>query len=98
MFDSKTVRAGGIDTITDFNPYDDTIDLGFAFASLTKGGLRANEFRIGTKALDWNDYIIYNKTTGALYYDPDGNGSAPQIQFAKLAPNLKMTHGDFFVY
>lgn len=98
VFDAKTIRAGGTDRITDFNPDDDTIDLGFAFTSPTNGGLRASEFRIGSKALDSNDYIIYDKDTGALYYDPDGTGSTPQIQFAKLAAHLNLTHGDFHVY
>jgi Ca2+-binding RTX toxin-like protein len=98
VFDSSTVRAGGIDRITDFNSTDDTIDLGFAFTSLTNGGLQASEFRIGARALDGNDYVIYNRSTGALYYDPDGNGAAAQIQIAKLATTLNLYHGDFFVY
>jgi len=98
VFDAKRVERGRIDTIKDFNPHDDTIDLGFAFTAPTNGGLRASEFRIGSKALDSNDFIIYDKETGALYYDPDGTGSTPQIQFAKLAPHLNLTNGDFHVY
>ena len=41
--------------------------------------------------------MIYNKKTGALFYDQDGNGSHGAIQFATLSKNLKLTHKDFFV-
>ncbi|WP_414475149.1 hypothetical protein [Microvirga sp. M2] len=98
VFNATVIREGGADTITDFDPNDDTIDLGFAFTSPTNGSLSASEFRIGARAQDRNDYVIYDKSTGALYYDPDGNGAAAQIQIAKLAPNLNITPSDFYVY
>jgi hypothetical protein len=98
VFDSSSVHTGGIDKITDFNPYDDTIDLGFAFTSPTNGALQASEFRIGASALDGNDYVIYNRSSGALYYDPDGSGATAQVQIAKLATNLNLSQGDFAVY
>ena len=58
---------------------------------------RPEAFRKGSAAGDADDRIIYNKQTGALYYDPDGNGIAPQVQFATLDKGLKLTAGDFTV-
>ena len=43
------------------------------------------------------DRIVYDKATGALFYDADGTGGAAQIRFATLAKGLKMTYADFFV-
>ena len=40
-----------------------------------KGVLKSAEFYQGTKAHDTSDNLIYNKKTGALYYDADGTGS-----------------------
>ena len=31
-----------------------------------------------------NDYLIYNTTTGALYFDADGNGAGLAVQIALL--------------
>jgi Ca2+-binding RTX toxin-like protein len=84
---------------------DDSICLDNAvFKALGKAGsltnpakLKAGFFFAGTKAHDSNDHVIYNKKTGALFYDADGTGSKAQIQFATITKNLKMGTGDFFV-
>jgi Ca2+-binding RTX toxin-like protein len=74
------------------------------FAKLGKSGaidapvkLNAAFFKVGAKALDANDYLIYNPATGALFYDPDGTGKTAQVQVASLAKSLKLTAADFFV-
>jgi serralysin len=89
----------GIDTITDFVVIDDVIyveKVGF-IGGLVKGFLSADQFRIGASAQDASDRFIYNQTTGALFFDGDGNGGAAQTQFAKLSTNLAMTNQDIFV-
>ena len=40
---------------------------------------------MGDKAHDHDDRIVYNKLTGALYFDSDGIGGTAQTQFATLA-------------
>ncbi|MGO4389420.1 calcium-binding protein, partial [Microvirga sp. 2YAF29] len=62
-----------------------------------KGVIKSAEFYQGPKAHDRDDRLIYDKKTGALYYDADGTGAQAQIQIAALSKNLKMTYKDFFV-
>jgi len=89
--------SGGIDRITDFASGADTIVLGAQFGSLTAGALNATEFRVGKAARDYNDHIIYNPTTGALFYDQDGTGDVAQVQIAQLAVRASVTSADFWI-
>jgi Ca2+-binding RTX toxin-like protein len=93
------------DTISDFTPVDDTIQLENAiFAALTTTGtLAAEAFYSNAGAVaahDLTDRIIYDTSTGALYYDPDGNavGGVGAVQFATLtdSPDL-VTRADIVV-
>ncbi|GAB4371275.1 MAG: hypothetical protein Kow00121_12670 [Elainellaceae cyanobacterium] len=91
----------GIDTIADFVVVDDVFRLfltnsGFT-GGLTAGTLKVAQFRIGSRAQDSNDRFIYNKATGALFFDRDGIGGAAQIQFAKLSPGLAITNQDVYL-
>jgi serralysin len=52
---------------------------------------------VGDHFKDKDDRILYYKQGGALFYDPDGSGSAKAVQFASLSKNLKISHKDFFV-
>ncbi|PXW89910.1 VCBS repeat protein [Nitrosomonas sp. Nm84] len=87
------------DTITDYNVAEDTIQLeNNVFAALTTPGtLAADQFRIGTKALDTNDFIIYNNATGVLLYDADGNNAGAAKQVAIVGVGLSMTNADIVV-
>jgi Ca2+-binding RTX toxin-like protein len=95
----KFTTAGSIDTITDFVVVDDTIRLENAvFTKLTATGtLAASRFKIGSQAMDADDYIIYNNVTGALYYDSNGNGAGATVQIATIGIGLSMTNADFVV-
>ncbi len=103
---SKTNR----DKIADFNVNDDTILLDNAlfkankafYAAIKKGTeanplkLKSGFLRVGDKAKDGNDYLVYNKKTGILSYDADGSGAKAAVQIATLSKNLKLTYHDFF--
>ncbi|MGO4706476.1 hypothetical protein AB4072_11970 [Microvirga sp. 2MCAF38] len=98
IFDTKLNKSTNVDKITDFNPTYDTIQLSKAiFTNLKAGTLASSEFRIGDKALDADDHIIYNNKTGAVYYDADGNGSGAAVQFATISNLAKLTKADFFI-
>ena len=90
----------GIDKITDFSVVDDTIVvLADSFGSGLKSGaaITPDQFTIGTGATDASDRFIYNKTSGALFFDADGTGTTEQIQLATLSTGLAMTNADIFV-
>ena len=68
----------------------------FAHEATVKVG-RVATLRLGTKALDGNDFLIYNKATGALIYDANGDASGGSVVFAMLSVGLTLTHADFFI-
>jgi len=79
-------------------PVDDVLHLSKKFfTKLSKGTLSSKAFVVGDRFKDGDDRILYLKKSGALFYDPDGSGSASAIQFASIGKNLKITHKDFFV-
>lgn len=89
--------ATNVDTIADFSVADDTIQLDLAiFTELGgTGTLSASEFATGSSASDTSDRIIYDSSTGDLFYDSDGSGAAAQVLFATLATGLSLTNADF---
>ncbi|HEX2137758.1 MAG TPA: hypothetical protein VHG30_18005 [Microvirga sp.] len=97
VFDSRP-GSTNIDVIRDFSVADDTIQLNNAiFTKVGPNGKLASEaFWTGAQAHDASDRVIYDKATGALYYDADGNGAAVQVKIAQLAAGLAVTAADFF--
>jgi Ca2+-binding RTX toxin-like protein len=88
-----------VDLIEDISVADDRILLENAiFAALTTTGtLSAASFRVGSAATMASHRIIYNPTSGSLYYDADGSGPIAAIRFARLAPGLALTNATFVV-
>ena len=96
----KLMSLTGMDSITDFVVADDTVQLeNAAFTKLTTTGtLSASYFVKAAASVDANDYLVYNSTTGALYYDADGSGSVNSaVQIALLGTGLALTNADFVV-
>ncbi|NIX75729.1 cadherin domain-containing protein [Microvirga terricola] len=98
VFDTKLGKTN-IDRITDFARKLDKIHFENAiFKKLGKAGaLKKGAFYEGSAAHDQDDRIIYNKKTGALYYDEDGTGAAKAVQFAILSNKPKLAYTDFLV-
>jgi Ca2+-binding RTX toxin-like protein len=99
VFTSAAVAANS-DTIADFHHVDDTIRLQNAvMTSLhTTGTLAAANFFNGAQAHDANDYIIYNPSTGGLYYDSDGTGAHAQVLLATISNRpADLAAADFLV-
>jgi Ca2+-binding RTX toxin-like protein len=102
VFDAALSATTNVDQIVDFSVADDTIQLDDqVFRAFLFGPFTADEFHISTSAAiahDGSDRIIYQQTTGALFYDADGTGViAGAVKFAQLAPGLALTTADFLV-
>jgi uncharacterized delta-60 repeat protein len=98
VFDANL--GAGVDTIKDFKSADaDTIILDndiFTILGAPKT-LGSGNFATGS-AHDGDDYIIYNASSGALFYDADGNGGGVAIQFATVGTTTHPTlHSTDFV-
>jgi Ca2+-binding RTX toxin-like protein len=98
---NTALKTTGIDTITDFKAIDDTIKLeNNIFTALTKTGVLAKASFVkeaGAVAHDANDFVVYNTTTGALYYDADGSGTGAAVQIALIGNHAALTVADFVV-
>ena len=98
-FDSALNATSNLDTITGFVVADDSISLARSiFGSVAPGTLAAGNLLAGagvTSALDADDFILYNSSTGALYYDADGSGAALAVQFAVLPVGLALNNSNF---
>lgn len=99
MFDTRPNKSTNLDRIVDFNVRDDTIHLAKTiFSKISKKGvLASNAFWVGNKAHDASDRIFYDKNSGALFYDEDGNGAKAAVQFATVGNKLAIKASDFYV-
>jgi serralysin len=103
-FNTAPSASANRDIITDFANAagnNDTIYLENAvFTKLGAGAAHALNpafFRVGAAAADANDFIVYNRATGALFYDANGSSAGGAIQFATLITKAALTAGDFVV-
>ncbi|TLD44085.1 MAG: Serralysin C [Accumulibacter sp.] len=104
VLDQALSATSNRDLLTDFLPGSDTIELSLAvFRTLggAPGGLNAEQFWSGagvTRAHDASDRLVYNTTTGDLYYDADGNGSGAAVAIAVIGVDAhpqQLSHTDF---
>lgn len=96
----KPASKKQIDTVTDFSvKAHDRIGLDHvSFKHLGhKGMLKQDAFWTGSSSHDSSDRVVYNPKTGALFFDPDGNGPAKQIEIAKLNHKPHLHHDQIFI-
>ncbi len=92
--------SGNVDRITDFSTVSDSMWIDNAvFAGMLNGALASTAFRANTSgyAEDYTDRIIYERDTGALFFDRDGFGGAARVQFAVVGTYLAVSNADFYV-
>ena len=98
---SAKVAKANLDKIYDFGPKYDSIgfdDLAFTNKTIAKyvkkkGGATLDHalkidkgwFRVGDKALDRNDFFIYNAKNHTLYFDADGSGHKAMVAVTTFA-------------
>lgn len=100
---SAPVGSANADTVSDFTIDKDKICLDDTVFKSIGPSLTSGEFYAkagATAAHDYDDRIIYNRTTGALYLDEDGNkaGGKSALLFATLTNKpANLDHGDFLI-
>ena len=67
------------------------------FTALAAGALATTAFRQGAAASNSQHRIIYNNTTGQIFYDADGNGAGAAILFATVSPGTVITAAIFSI-
>jgi Ca2+-binding RTX toxin-like protein len=95
----STATVQNVDAIIGFEVGIDEIVLENAIFTTIglAGDLATTAFVIGTGASTAQHRMIYDDTTGHLFYDRDGTGTAAQIQIATLESGLTMSFGDFLI-
>jgi hypothetical protein len=90
---------GNLDVIVDFQAGIDKILLDDAiFAGIGgPGALAAGVFVTGTSAGDADDRLLYNSSTGQLFYDSNGSAAGGAIHFLTLQGAPALTASDFQV-
>ena len=85
-FEMEMFGAANVNIISDFEVGADKITLlrDVGFGSLDLGQLASGAFNYGTQASDADDRIIYQWSTGKLFYDPDGVGGEQAYLFAQV--------------
>ena len=86
-----------ISIVTDFGYGNDIfwLDRSIGFGELAWGDLSADAFNFGSEASDADDRIIYQWSTGNIFYDADGVGGADAVLIAQVAAQTAITHLDF---
>ena len=104
VFVFNTATANNVDKILDFVTGTDKIQLSksvFAAIDATVGLTKDTFYAAAgvTAGHDADDRVVYNTTTGALYYDADGSGSVAAVQIAILGTSTHPTtaYTDFAV-
>ncbi len=87
------------DTISDFTSIDRIVLENAVFTGLAAGALAASAFKAlrPGAVVDSNDRLIYEQSTGRLFFDPDGSGAAGRGVIAVLANRPTLTAEDFWV-
>ncbi len=99
LFDTAPV-AGNEDKITDFKVKDDTILLDDAvFTALSAGPLATTAFSPTRPAPPTmrTTGSSTRRTPGKIFYDADGDQTAPGILIATIGKNLALTSQDFTI-
>lgn len=97
--DTFRIRGGDYH-INDYNGNVDRIELSNWNSSrgLDLGALAAEAFRAGSHATDASDRVIWDATTGNLYYDSDGSGVTAQALVGHITLiGGQLDHNDFTV-
>jgi Ca2+-binding RTX toxin-like protein len=94
-FSSALSATSNVDKLGSVTSGWDSISLSKSIFASIGSALTTSEFQLGTVADDANDYILYDKANGRLYYDADGSGAKAAVLFADLINGTTLRYTDF---
>jgi Ca2+-binding RTX toxin-like protein len=99
VFDTALDGRSNVDRVSDFDAAFDLIELDAAVftAFAGQGAVSAGMLRSGAgvnRALDADDHLLYDTSSGSLYYDADGLGGAAAVRFARIEGGVQLTVDD----
>jgi Ca2+-binding RTX toxin-like protein len=98
IFNAPLNASTNVDRIGDFRSSDDTLQLDDAvFAGLSAGALAAGAFALSTSAGEADDRVIYDQSTGNLFFDEDGGARDDLTLFARLTNKASIAANDFLI-
>lgn len=105
LFNTKPNSRTNTDSVRDYVTRDDSIWLDNAvFTKLGKSGtmtkpaaLKKAYLAFGTEAKDGNDYLLYHKGSGKLFYDADATGRGAPVLIAIFKTHPSLSASEFFV-
>jgi Ca2+-binding RTX toxin-like protein len=92
---SERAGTANADRVADYVVRDDSIGLESDIFRGLGRSVTQSEFRRGTSAQDEDDHLLYDRATGRLFYDSDGDGGADARLVATLLPNTALTFSEF---
>jgi Ca2+-binding RTX toxin-like protein len=100
VFNSLTISTER-DTVRDFVRGEDLLSLSSsvftALGAMAGGTLAASAFVNGNQATNADQRLVYNATSGNLFYDADGNGAGAMVQIAFFSTHPPLSNVDFQV-
>ena len=91
-------RAGTLATITDFTPGTDHIELASAgFRGIGGPGALDPAYFTPGNPTTTSQHIVYDSSSGTIYYDLDGSGARAPVAFAHVTPGTALSASDFIV-
>jgi Ca2+-binding RTX toxin-like protein len=95
---SVKAKTANADKVMDFRGGDEIHLDNAAYKALKhEGGLKAKYFAHDDAAKDRNDFAIYDRDSGKLFYDKDGDGGADQKLIAIFKGKPDIDHDDIFI-
>jgi Ca2+-binding RTX toxin-like protein len=99
IFKDRLSKTSNVDRIADYDKSQDNLQLDNKYMTKLGGSgrLSGSKFVLGSKALDGNDHLIYDRSTGKLYYDADGSGAGAQVLIAHFANKAALLYSEVTV-
>jgi Ca2+-binding RTX toxin-like protein len=92
---ARALNAANVDRVQDYSGTDDDSLLKISVFRKLGTDVAVSEFRLGKSAQDRNDFLVYDRATGRLFYDANGDGAGKRELFAVFDPGTRLAAADF---